>query len=181
MKRFALVAATLLSITGCGNELVDEQGGSVDDQETDLVRRPSIENVHQRYSDMDARLQQQLSANFPWMRWEKIQDVNRAGCADFDAFKDVAEAWTLGIWGTEGSVPDADWPRAERIFADVTGEFGFAPPRTIVDRPTNHRVTTSDQYGATYNFGSGKRTSFSGNTGCHLPQAEKDKQAPPAR
>ncbi|WP_243794059.1 LppA family lipoprotein [Saccharopolyspora gloriosae] len=151
----------------------------MDEQETELVRRPSIEEVHLRYSDMDARLKQQLSANFPWMHWERVQDVNRAACADFDAFKNVAESWTLGIWGTEGNMPDADWARAQQIFADVTGEFGFTPPRTIVDRSGNHRVTTADQYGATYNFGSGKRTSFSGETGCHLPQTEQDKQAPP--
>ncbi|MGW0892675.1 LppA family lipoprotein [Saccharopolyspora sp. NPDC002578] len=177
MKRLALVALTLLSITSCGNELVSEQGGSMDDQKAELVRRPSIEEVNQKYSDMDTRLQQQLSANFPWMRWEKIRDLNRAGCADFDAFKDVAEGWTLGVWGTEGNIPDTDWARAEQIFAEVSGEFGFTPPRTIVDRPADHEITSSDQYGATYNFGTGKRTTFSGSTGCHLPQAEKDKLA----
>lgn len=180
MKRLAVIAALLLSVTSCGNELVSEWGGSMNEQETELMQRPSIEEIHQRYSEMDAKLKAELGTAFPWMQWMQVQGVNRASCADFDAYKDDAEGWTLDIWGTEGNIPDNEWPRAEQIFAKVTGEYGFTPPRVLADRPAQHDVTTSDQYGATYNFGSGKRTSFSGSTGCHLPQAAKDKLQNPS-
>lgn len=177
MKRLAFLAAVALSITGCDNGLVSEAGGNVEEQEAQLINRPSIEEISARYSEMDTRLQQELSRVYPSMRWEKGQDITRAGCADFDAFADTAEGWTLAIWVAEGNIPDAAWPRAEQVFAQVTGEFGFGPPRVLADRPAQHDVTTSDQYGATYTFGTGKRTTFSGSTGCHLPQAEKDKLA----
>lgn len=179
MKRFALVAALMLSITGCGNELVPKNGGSMEEQRAELLRRPSIEEASARYLEMNSRVQEEINKSFPGMLWEKKQETVRAGCADFDAFADTAEGWSLEIWMAKGNLPDADWPRAEKIFADVTADYGFGPPKPIVNRPADHEVTVFDPYGATYSFGTAANTLLSGNTGCHLPQAEKDKHAPP--
>ena len=180
MKRFALLALVALSITGCGgNNLGPEFGGSMEEQRAELMSRPSIEEASARYLEMHTKIRDQLTAAYPWMRWEQARELNRAGCSDFDAFTDIGESQTLGVWRANGNIPDAEWPRAQQIVADVSREYGFAAPETVVSRPSDHQVVGSDRFGGGYRFGTAKNTVINGSTGCHLPQAEKDKQAPP--
>lgn len=67
--------------------------------------------------------------------------------------------------------PDTRWDDAVRIVAEVTGEYGFGPPQTIVDRPSDHEITGFDSYGAKYLFGTAANTVLLVSTGCHLPRA----------
>ncbi|MCX2729670.1 LppA family lipoprotein [Saccharopolyspora sp. NFXS83] len=178
MKRFAILAALTLSLTGCGGgELGPEYGGSMEEQRAELMSRPSMEEASARYLEMQDRIRDELGAAFPWIQWEQSRELHRAGCSDFDAFTDTGESKTLGVWRAEGNIPDPEWPRAEQIVAQVSAEYGFTPPETVVSRPSDHQVVGSDRYGAGYRFGTAKRTVLSGSTGCHLPQAEKDKLA----
>ncbi|MFR9730179.1 LppA family lipoprotein [Saccharopolyspora sp. MS10] len=177
MKRFAVLAVLALSLTGCGGELGPEFGGSMEEQRAELMSRPSIEEASARYLEMHERIRDELAAAFPWIRWEQSRELNRAGCSDFEDFTYTGESHTLGVWRAEGNIPDPEWPRAEQIVARIGADYGFTPPETVVSRPSDHQVVGSDRYGAGYRFGTAKRTVISGSTGCHLPQAEKDKIA----
>lgn len=179
MKRLAALAVLVFSLAGCGSGDTAPEEGSMDEQHAELMRRPSIEEVTAQYNEMHGRIQDELTATFPWMRWVQMQEGVRAGCTAFDSFSEVAQSNTLGIWTTDGTVPDADWARAQQVIADITREYGFTPPETVVSRPSDHQIVGKDSYGGNYRFGTAKTTVMNGSTGCHLPQAEKDKQAPP--
>ncbi len=147
----------------------------MDTQRAELLRRPGIEEITRRYEEMQARTRDELAQQFPWLDWRHVEDGTKAGCTGFDEFSGIAESNTLDMWSAEGNIPDPDWPRAEQIVARITAEYGFTPPETVVSRPADHQIVGSDTYGAGYRFGTAKRTVLSGSTGCHLPQAEKDK------
>ncbi|GAB2676344.1 hypothetical protein GCM10027271_41600 [Saccharopolyspora gloriosae] len=149
----------------------------MEDQRAELLQRPSIEEVTSRYQEMHSRIRDELAQSFPSIRWEEVEKGTKAGCIGFDDFSSASESNTLAMWATDGTIPDPEWPRAEQIVAQVSAEYGFTPPETVVSRPSDHQVVGSDRYGAGYRFGTAKRTVLSGSTGCHLPQAEKDKLA----
>lgn len=167
-------------MTGCGGTPVTSKfEGDEATQRAELMSRPSIEEASARYLEMLGRMRDALSAEFPWLQWVHNQDLNHAGCANFDS--PDGEIQTLGIWSANGNLPDEQWPRAQQIADDISREYGFGPSRAIVDRPADHEVVGKDQFGATYEFGTGKRTVLSGGTDCHLPQVAKDRIAATGR
>ncbi|MPZ67798.1 MAG: hypothetical protein GEU83_20710 [Pseudonocardiaceae bacterium] len=80
----------------------------------------------------------------------------------------------MASWYAPGNLPDARWPQALAIVTEVTGRYGFAPPEIIVDRPNEHTIVGTGQYGATYDFGTAVNTVLGVSTGCHRnPQASQ--------
>ncbi|MDA3626492.1 LppA family lipoprotein [Saccharopolyspora sp. WRP15-2] len=146
-------------------------------QREELMRRPSIEEVTARYQEMLGRVRDALASEFPWIQWMQSDEIGRAGCAQFPAFRSDGETRTLGIWTANGNLPDAQWPRAQQLTEAVAREYGFGPVRAIVDRPSDHEVVSFDQYGANIKIGTAKNTVLSGGTDCHLPQAVKERIA----
>jgi hypothetical protein len=130
-----------------------------------LAQRPTIESIKVTYEQMQARLRDRLSAEVGPMQWVNRENFSGAGCGDgVDG-----QSLTLDGWKSEGNLPDARWGDAVRIVAEVTSEYGFGPPQTIVDRPSDHEITATDPYGAKYLFGTAANTVLLVSTGCHLP------------
>ncbi|MCA1189969.1 MULTISPECIES: LppA family lipoprotein [unclassified Saccharopolyspora] len=175
MKRLMLLTALVMSLTACGVEPGQESEGSMEDQRAELLSRPSMEEASARYQEMLTRVRDELAVAYPWISWNYVRELHNSGCTGFNEFTTTAESQTLGVWSTEGNIPDPEWPHAEQIVARISAEYGFTPPETVVSRPADHQIVGSDAYGAGYRFGTAKRTVLSGSTGCHLPQAEKDK------
>ncbi|MDI2027399.1 LppA family lipoprotein [Saccharopolyspora sp. TS4A08] len=157
--------------------MISKHGGSIEEQQAELMRRPSMEEASARYQEMLARMRDALTARFPWMQWQTSEDVLRSGCAEFDAYKDDLETQELGIWVAFGTLPEEEWPEAQRIATDIGASYGFAPPRVFSTKPGDHHITALDGFRATWGLSGGNNISLSGNTGCHLPQAAKDRIA----
>ncbi|MER6991622.1 LppA family lipoprotein [Saccharopolyspora hirsuta] len=150
-------------------------------ERAELMRRPSIEEAGPRYLEMLGRIRDALAAEFSWIQWSYDRKLSRAGCSDFRAYGSDGESQTLGVWTASGNLPDVQWPRAQEIAENISREYGFGPVHTIVSRPSDHQVVGFDQYGATFKLGTAKNTVMSGTTGCHLPQAVKDRIAATGR
>lgn len=156
----ALVLATLA--VACTSERND-----VDEKLAALAQRPTIEEVSVSYETMQAQLRDRLSAEVGLPQWVNDQNLSGAGCADFPGVG--GQSRTLDSWTSPGNLPDTQWDRTVAIVAEVTGGYGFGPPKTVVDRPGDHEITATDRHGGSYQFGTARNTVLMVSTGCHLP------------
>jgi predicted LppA-like lipoprotein len=132
-----------------------------------LQQRPSIEEISERYEQMQQRLLDRLDAEVGPLSWAVSDPVSRAGCTEFPDIFD-AESWVLQSWRAPGNLPDARWPQAVAVVEEITREYGFGEPEIIVNRSGDHEITGNDQYGAVYQFGTAANTVLMITTGCHL-------------
>jgi hypothetical protein len=136
----------------------------------ELARRPDIEVVDTRYRGMLAAIRDTLVAEIglhPWL--PSGNSVNSSiGGGPFARLGGDGEIrrYTSGM--SPGNVSDADWPRATAIVADLAGQYGFAVPTVVVDRPGDHEVSFPGEYGGELLFGTAVNTTLSLTTGCHL-------------
>lgn len=156
------VAATLAA--GCAGQT--PEGGDVDEQRATLEARPTIDEITARYERMQAELRQRLVDEVGIAEWIRDSELSSSGCGDFPDVA-TAESRSLGSWYAPGNVPDARWPQAVAIVAEVTGDYGFGPPETVVDRPNDHEIRAVGHYGASYLFGTRVNTVMLVSTGCH--------------
>ena len=173
MRNALLIAAVGVLLAACGAPPAPTDEGPMEDPKASLQQRPSIEEMSARYGQMQQRLRDRLAAEVGATSWEVSAPVSRAGCTEHPDVHE-AESWVLDSWKSAGNLPDADWTRAVTIVGDVTGEYGFGAPETIVDRPGDHEITAKDSYGAVYQFGTASNTMLMVSTGCHLLQAAKE-------
>lgn len=159
----ALTVAVLAA--GCGS--AGSENDDVDDKLATLAQRPTIEEVRATYEQMQTRLRDRLAAEVGPLQWANRENFGGAGCADFPNVG--GQSLTLDGWRSPGNLPDAQWDDAVRIVAEVTGEYGFGAPETVVDRPGDHEITATDPYGGHYLFGTARNTVLLVSTGCHLP------------
>ena len=166
MTALALVVLALVVLAaGCSS--AGSGGDDMDARQATLEQRPAIEEITATYEEMQARVRERLSAEVGPLQWVNRQSAGSAGCADFPGVG--GESRTLDRWTSEGNLPDAQWDRAVAIVAEVSGEYGFAAPEAIVDRPGDHEIVATDRYGGGYQFGTARNTILVVSTGCHLP------------
>ncbi|MBB5153424.1 LppA family lipoprotein [Saccharopolyspora phatthalungensis] len=144
----------------------------MEDPRSLLQQRPSIEEISERYEQMQQRLLDRLNIEVGPLAWALWDPVSRAGCAEFPDIFD-AESRVLQSWRAPGNLPDAVWSRAVEIVQEITVEYGFDEPEIIVNRSGDHEITGNDQYGAVYQFGTAADTVLVITTGCHLFAAAK--------
>ncbi len=166
VRLLTMVAVTATLTVGCAGQ--SPEGGTVDEQQATLAARPTIDEITARYERMQAELRRRLVAEVGIAEWIEDSDGNRSGCGDFPDVP-TAESRRLGSWYSPGNLPDARWPQAVAVVAEVTGDYGFGPPETVVDRPGDHQIRAVGQYGASYIFGTANNTVLGVSTGCHLP------------
>lgn len=162
----ALILAAVLG--GCGN---NPGGGSVREQNQALQQRPDIEQITTTYEQMRDEIRQRLSDQVGPLGWVNRDSEDTRGCG-FD-FQDVkgATSRSLETWVSKGNLPDAQWDEAVHIVAEITTRYGFAQPRVIVNRLSDHQIRISDPYGGELIFGTAVNTILALNTGCHLSPA----------
>ncbi|MEU5846489.1 LppA family lipoprotein [Saccharopolyspora shandongensis] len=148
-------------------------GGIVNDPRNLLRQRPSIEEISERYEQMQQRLLDRLNMEVGPLEWAVSDPVSRAGCTEFPDVRE-AESRVLESWRAPGNLPDSEWSLAVEIVQEITGEYGFDEPEIIVNRSGDHEIIGNDQYGAVYQFGTAANTVLMITTGCHLLAAAKD-------
>lgn len=162
MRRLLSALMLAMLAAACTSERED-----MDQKLAALAQRPTIEQVSASYEEMQAQLRDRLSAELGLPPWVNDQNLSGAGCADFPG--SGGQSLTLDSWTSQGNLPDTQWDRAVAVVAEVTGEYGFGPPKTVVDRPGDHEITATDRYGGGYQFGTASNTVLMVSTGCHLP------------
>lgn len=144
----------------------------MEDPRSLLHQRPSIEEISERYEQMQQRLLDRLNTEVGPLSWAMSDPVSRAGCTEFPDVFD-AESRVLESWRAPGNLPDDQWPLAVEIVQEITVEYGFGEPEIIVNRSGDHEIIGNDQYGAVYQFGTAADTVLMITTGCHLLAAAK--------
>lgn len=144
----------------------------MEDPRSLLRQRPSIEEISERYEQMQQRLLDRLNTEVGPLSWAVSDPVSRASCTEFPDVID-AESRILESWRAPGNLPDADWPLAVEIVQEITVEYGFGEPEIIVNRSGDHEIIGNDQYGGVYQFGTAANTVLMITTGCHLLAAAK--------
>jgi hypothetical protein len=165
MRRLTLMLMPALVAVGCASGGSGNDG--MDDKLAVLAQRPTIEEMSATYARMQTRLRDRLATELGLAQWVNDGKRSGAGCAGFPGTG--GQSLTLDSWTAPGNLPDAQWARAVRIVAEVTGGYGFGAPRTVVDRPGDHQITATDPYGGGYQFGTAANTVLLVSTGCHLP------------
>lgn len=141
----------------------------MDDPMAELSARPTLEQALARYEQMQQRIFDTLSAELGPFVWQRISDGIGAGCGEDFPPGSPGQTKSLPLWGFEANIPDERWPRAVRLIADISDDYGFSPPTVLADRPGQHDIFASDGYGGNYQFGTEVNTSWQVATGCHRP------------
>lgn len=137
----------------------------------ELKSRPTLEQIITRYEQMQQRVFDALSTELGPFTWEPRHEGTASLCGQGFPSDTSGRRTSLPLWAFEGSIPDAQWPRAVQIVADITAEYGFDPPKILADRPGQHAIAGAGEYGANYRFSGQINTSWQIATGCHLPAA----------
>lgn len=163
-----LACAGTLSLTGCAAE--EPKGETVRPEFAELRQRPDIEQAEATYQDLLAELRDRLVAEVgiePWVA--KEAPVTGSGCVGkFAAVGPDGEVRRYSSGSSPGNLPDADWPRAVTLVAEIAGRAGFGEPTVVIDRPGDHEVSLPHPSGAELLFGTAANTTLSLSTGCHL-------------
>lgn len=143
------------------------------DPMAELAARPTLEQTISSYERMQRQVFDRLSAELGPFSWKRYDEGIGAGCGEDFPPNSPGRTQSLPIWGFEAAITDARWPRAVQIIGEVTAGYGFAAPKTLVDRPGQHDISGVDTFGGNYQFGTQINSSWQVATGCHLPAAAK--------
>jgi Lipoprotein confined to pathogenic Mycobacterium len=180
----SLVAVAALLAVACtirGQAPSSTMSPNPNQQFQELMTRPDIEQISQRYEQMANTIRDRLVADTGLPPWQVRSDTGgSSGCRNYpDVSIPDAQSRGLPLWAAEANLPDDKWPRAVQIVTDIAKENGFGPPKTLVDVPGRHEVSLEDGYGAEITFGTRVHTSMLIQTGCHLT-AEAHKRGKPS-
>jgi len=184
----SIAAACLaLNIAACdANTPLEPTVYRATQQFNELKERPDIDQAIARYEEMYTSARQQLTAAFPFLRWQQTQAPGGATCGpEFTALdtgsRQDAVIRELANWMAPGNLPDAQWDRAVSIMDTVVRSYGFnSGPIVVINRPSDHEVDFYDSYKAELVFGTAVNTTMTFTTGCHLT-AEATKRGYPAQ
>jgi hypothetical protein len=156
---------------------------SQEEQFTQLMRRPSLEEVSGRYQQVRQEISDKLAIAFGLPPWAE-DDASGGGSLCGHEFSDLgADARTTSppLLVVRAPIPDDQWDRAVRIVEDIARENGFGPPNRIVDRASQHTVDFRDKWGGLLGMDTGVHTVLSVSTGCHLTAEAKQRGTPTPR
>ncbi|WP_020669313.1 LppA family lipoprotein [Amycolatopsis nigrescens] len=181
LKRAALAAclAAPLLLGGCTAE--KPEGAGVDASFAELMKRPDIEQAEAEYQGLLATIREKLVTDIGIAAWVPSDDEpSAAGCGDkFPGLGADGQTRFYRSGKSPGNLPDADWPRAVSLTAELARQHGFGEPAVNVDRPADHEVILRHPNGAELIFGTANNTTLALSTGCHLT-AEAHKRGAPA-
>ncbi len=168
----ALMTALLLVL---GSAACSTRGESVDDKaaaHAALLKRPTLEAETARITAVRDAVRDALSTRLRLDAWSDLGSADEAGCADFTDIK--ARTRFLSSLLLKGGVPDATWPAAVKVVAEVAGPAGFGAPEAVVDRPGQHDVVLRGERGSRLTFGTMANATLALEVGCHLPKSVHD-------
>ena len=172
MTRRLVLVTTLVLLLGA---VACTRGESADEKaaaHATLLARPTLEAETARITAVRTAVRDALSARLGLVAWSDLGSADEAGCADFSDLK--ARTRFLSSLLLTGGVPDAQWPAAVKVVAEVAGPAGFGAPQTVVDLPGQHDVVLRGDRGSRLTFGTLANATLALEIGCHLPKAVHD-------
>ncbi|MBP2331020.1 hypothetical protein JOF56_011405 [Kibdelosporangium banguiense] len=175
-------------VIGCGptgkQGKEEEKKAMENSQFAELMTRPDIDSAVKRYEELRAKIRSRLvDAKFLASWQERPDSSGGGGCSrDFpEVTSDDARFLALPTWRSDGNLPDGKWDAAVAAVTEIARQYGFGDPKTVVNRPSDHEVSTRDGYGAELLFGTAKNTILTLTTGCHLTAAAHQRGTPTAK
>lgn len=178
MRLLAVLACAILLLVGACDSKGDSMS-SKDEQFAELRKRPDIEQVQSDYLAMLADIRTALVDRIGTAAWRpKEKDaITGSACGDHPDLPD-AHIRRLSSGTSPGNLPDAKWQEAVDLVGSIAARHGFGNPGTVVDRPNDHEVSFSNEYGAELLFGTAANTTLSISTGCHLSKEAHQRGTP---
>jgi hypothetical protein len=173
----ALLLACIITLAACGS---GSHGMTQEEQFTELMRRPSEEQMVQQYDQMRHEIADKLSAEIGLPPWT-VNDNTGGGSLCGHEFGDLgldAGTKSLSILGTAAPIPNKKWEHAVRITGTIARKNGFGPAQRLVDKAGHHLVDFEDAWGGRLSLGTMVHSSLSVRTGCHLTAAAKQRGTP---
>jgi hypothetical protein len=162
-----LAVLTVLLCVGCSTPEPSTQEKAMDPQ-AELAARPTLEEMTARYDQMLQRIRDRLDTELGPFTWHESDGRTWGTCGrDFPSH---LGGYTTSppSWVSDRNIPDDQWPRAQRIVADITAEYGFATMGLQIDKPGRHHTHGSEpNLGAYYDFGTYLATTLRVSSGCH--------------
>jgi hypothetical protein len=147
-------------------------------QYSELMNRPNIDETIARYEEMRTAIRNELAKEINISQWAKQSgSANYTECArefpDVDA-KD-AQKQHPETWYSTVKINPEKWTKAKEIVSSVAATYGFNKVSLVVDRTDDLQFNLTDAYSAELSFGSAKNTILGLTTGCH-PTADAKKR-----
>jgi hypothetical protein len=174
----AMALITIFVLTGCDGS----KGGQVtkDEQFTQLMQRPDLDQTINQYERVRQEIASQLSQQLSLPPWTRTSGrAGEAGCGR--EFPDVGLDATISSpenMISAAPVPDEKWDLALGIAGSITAKYGFAAVSRVADAPGNHQAEFHDTYGGRLALGTQVNTILSVRTGCHLTAAAHQRGNP---
>ncbi len=151
----------VITLTACGSptppapwDTVETTSAESAAQYEEMLSRPDIDTIAERYEEMRAAIRRQVVADLGLSAWINSYKQSSSGCRDYPAVdQKFKESRGLPGWYSEGNLPDEKWPAVVRIVTEIAGRYGFGDLITVVDRPGDHEISLHDQYGGELVFG----------------------------
>jgi hypothetical protein len=183
-----IVATTIIGLalaSGCSSPDYIEPNPSestmpTQQQYSELMSRPDIEEVVARYEEMREKIKSRLGSELGIANWEDKQDGRQSGCTnEFPGVdsRDAARKF-LSFLISSRSVPVEQWSAAKNIVSEIGGQYGFTQAGVNVDKPPHFEFELKDQHKAQLSLSTEKTTVLSVETGCHLTPDAKKRGAP---
>lgn len=177
----ALVTAALALITACDSTGGSNGGSALDDPATtrtfdELMKKPTIDEAVQRYTEMQDRILRALSAAIPSLRkWKEIEEGTGSGCLDNEA-----KTTDLGRYVAYQKVPEEEWSNVVDTVRRIAVDYGFNDqPQVLRDKPGAHfEVLHNINDDSSITFGTEKNSILGVDVGCHLTAEAKQRGRP---
>jgi hypothetical protein len=150
-------------------------------QYTELMNRPAINEMVTRYEEMREAIRGRLTKDFGLSQWvEQPGSANYTGCArefpDVDV-RDVQKQHPA-TWYSPTPISQNNWTQAKEIVSEMAGTYGFNKVTLVIDRADDLQLNLNDKYSSELSFGSTKNTILALTTGCHLTAEAKQRGGP---
>ncbi|GAB3450273.1 LppA family lipoprotein [Actinophytocola sediminis] len=172
-----LLLACVITLTACGNE---DNGVTPEEQFTQLMQRPTEEQVAEQYDQMRQEIADKLSTAVDLPAWTLDETTGgEALCGhEFNDLGVDAGTKSLPLLVAAAPISDDQWDQAIQIAEAIARDNGFGPPQRIVDRAGQHTVDFKDKWGGLLGIDSGAHTVLSVRTGCLLTEEAQQRGTP---
>lgn len=171
----AVAAVAVLTLTGCGSDVLDEPYEKPSptvtaDSAAILETLPSLEDTEVQMTSAVEQIGAYAATLVPGMEWSWIRDRTGGGCLGRYEDTDGKLVYSKN-YVSPGPIPDAVWPAVFEQARTLAAAAGATEYQTFHDSPGNHEVRFYSPEATFITVGSLTASVISSGTGCRLPQA----------